>query len=60
MMSVEKAWNVLEVKYVFKQHFVTPHSALAPCLQTNIKFQYISIGINLVFFIIVVNVTKVT
>ena len=60
MMSVGKAWSNVDVNYVFKQHFVTPHSALAPHLQSTIKFQYSSIGINLVFFIIVLNVTNVT
>jgi len=49
-----------ERKNVIKQHFGTPHSALAPCLQTSIKFQYNRIGINWVFFIIMLKVKKVT
>ena len=47
-------------KVCLQATFSTPHSALAPRLQTSIKFQYNSMGINLVFFIIVVKVTKVT
>ena len=55
-----KGWSVVEVKYVIKQHFGPPQSALAPRLETSIKFQYNSMGINLLFFIIMVNVKNVT
>jgi len=60
MLSVGKGWDGGEVKYVIRQHFGTPHSALAPRLQTSIKFKYNHLGNNLVYFIIVVKVKKVT
>jgi len=37
-------------KNVIRQHFDTPHSALAHRLPTSIKFRYNRMGINLVFF----------
>ena len=58
MFSMGRGWGGGEGKNVIKQHFGTPHSALAPCLQTSIKFQYNTMGINLVFFIIMVKVKK--
>jgi len=44
-----RGWGGGEGKNVIKQHFGTPHSALAPRLQTSIKFQYNRMGINWVF-----------
>jgi cyanophycinase-like exopeptidase len=45
---------------VIRQHFDTRHNALAHRLPTSIKFHYNRMGINLVFFIIMVKVKKVT
>jgi hypothetical protein len=59
MLSVGKGLGG-EGKNVVRQHFGTPHSSLAPRLQTSIKFQYNHLGNNLVFFIIMVKVKKVT